>query len=325
MFEYGTQYVHAPRVKGNSGDWMNLGAGVGLIAPAGIVGTFNSPGSTFFVDIFAGDNANAGTDPTIPFQTLAYALTQCTNDRDDRIIIMDAWNEATPIAINISRVHILGLSANPERPYPVWTATGDTNIFTLSDACNSCEIAYMDFGGGATSAGIGMGVSTPMGVVIHHCTFGNGWAGGDTPAYGILCPVAGNATGLAIVACQFRGTGGNAGGVITIDGIHMTMGVNLGGRITNCILMGCPGVAINMAVNGDSFVIAENIIACDADTQGSAITLSATTLGCLVTGNKAMFGDAAGGMVQNPYLDLAAAGSNHWAANMKGAAFIDPA
>ncbi len=269
MFKYGTQYVHAPRIKGNSGDWMNLGPGVGLIAPAGIIGTFNSPGSTFFVDIFAGLNTNAGTDPTIPFQTLAYALTQCTADRDDRIIIMDSWNEATPIAINISRVHILGISASPERPYPVWTATG------------------------------------------------------DTPAYGISC--AGSVTAPAIITCQFRGTGGNAGGTITIDGIAMSTGVNYGGRITNCTLMGCPGVAINIVQNGDSLVIEENKIACDADTQGSAITLSTTTAGCLVVDNKAMFGDAAGGMVQNPYLDLAAATSNHWAGNMKGAAFVDPA
>ena len=317
-------YIRCTRIIGLPGDWMNLGPGVGLIAPAGIVGGFNTPGTVYFTDIFNGDNTNNGLSPDVPFQTIAYALTQCTDDNDDYIIVMDAWNEATPITVACTRVHIIGLSTSPERPYPVLTATGDTNVMVISNASQSSEIANLDFGGGNTAAGIAaIGGSTPMGVIIHDCTFGNGWAG-DTALYGIW--VAAEATALAIMNCQFRGSGGGVtGGTLTGDGIRLTMNANLGGRITGNILQGLPGIAINFTANGDAYVIADNIIACDADTAGSAITLSATTTGCLVANNKAMFGDAAGGMLTNPFLDNAAAGSNHWAGNMKGAAFTDPA
>lgn len=323
MLKNAVGYIRCLRVIGLPGDYMNLGPGVGLIAPAGIVGAFNTTGTVYFTDIWNGDNGDNGISPDTAFQTIAYALTQCVDDNDDYIIVLDAWNEATPITVSKSRVHIIGVSASPERPYPVQMATGDTHVFVFTTDSDMSELANLDIGGGGTSAGVYLDPTVAMGVIIRNCTFGNTWAGGNTPAYGILC--LSNATGIAIVCCEFRGTGGNAGGTITIDGISLLMNVNYGGRITNNILLGCPGVAIQMVTLGNSFVIADNIIACDADTQGSAITLSATTLGCLVTGNKAMFGGAAGGMVQNPYLDLAAAGSNHWAGNMKGAIFVDPA
>jgi len=316
-------YIRCLRILGLPGDVMDLGPGVGLMAPGGIIGATNTPGNVYFVDYLNGNNANAGTYPAAPWQTVAYALTQCVNDHDDYIIVLDQWNEPTPVAVNVTRVHIIGLSSNPSRLYPTWTATGDTAILTLSALSNFCEIAGFDFGGGATHGAIENVAGTPMGVNIHHCTFGETWPG-NTPAYGIN--IALNATAIRISDCKFRGTGGNAGGTITIDGIRWnTAADNHGGDIRNNIFQGCPNVGINISARGDALVIAENLIACDADTQGAAITLGATALGCFVVGNKAMYGDVAGGMVQNPFLDLAAAAANHWASNMKGAAFIDPA
>jgi len=71
--------------------------------------------------------------------------------------------------------------------------------------------------------------------------------------------------------------------------------------------------------------VKDNVIACDADTQGSAITLAANATGCLVVENKALFGEQTAGMANNPYLDQAAAQSNHWTNNYKGNTLVDPA
>lgn len=320
-------YIAAPRIWGNL--W--LGPGAHLAAPGGIIGAFNTMGDVYFVDIFNGNNAWDGTLPerdgaTLhgPFQTIAYALTQCVNDHDDYIIVVDAWNEATPIDIDVSRVHIIGLASSPSRLYPTQMATGNTAIFTISGNCYYAEIAGFELGGGAAHAAIENVVGTAMGVYIHDCIFGSAHCGGNTPLDGILIQV--NSTGMRIENCRFLGTGGNTPGTITRDGIRFIAAASpLGGDIVGNILQGCPGVAINMLNHGDGVVIERNRIACDADTQGAAITLAATIAGCFCVDNKAMYGDVAGGMIQNPFLDGAAAGNNHWAANMKGAAFTDPA
>ena len=314
--------IRCTRIVGLPGDWMNLGAGVGLIAPAGIVGGFNTPGTVYFKDIFNGLNTNDGLTPDTPFQTIAYALTQCTDDNDDYIIVMDAWNEATPILVDCTRVHIIGLSASPERPYPVFTDTGGTPIFQIAAAGNNSEIAYLDLGGGAADASIEC-LNTSMGVTIHHCTFGFGWAG-DTALYGI--EINTNATAIYIGYNVFKGSGGSVAGTITADGIRWAGGASsLGGVIENNRFLGLPGIAVNLLTQAIGMSVKDNVIACDADTQGSAITVAGACAGCLITGNKAMFGQTAGGMANNPFLDSTVAGTNHWSSNMKGAAFIDPA
>ena len=303
--------IRCTRIVGLTGDWMNLGAGVGLIAPAGIVGGFNTPGTVYFTDIFNGLNTNNGLTPDTPFQTITYALTQCTADNDDYIIVMDAWNEATPIAVNITRVHILGLSNNPITPYPTLTATGDTSIMTITSTCNFVEIAGLSFGGGATMAGIHDAAGTCMAANIHHCTFGHSFAG-NTPLHGIW--VAANATGISIQYNFFYGAGNTVGGTITADGINWTgAGVSLGGIIAHNWLLGCPGIALNMAARFIGGVIQENMIALDADTAGAGITMGATATGNLIVKNVATFGEAA---ANNPYLDNGAANANHWAGNM---------
>lgn len=284
-------------------------------------------GRVYFVDGLTGNNANVGTRPSLPWLTIAYALTQCTNGRNDYIIVLDHWQEAMPIAINRTRVHILGLSSNPSNPYVRLNAAGNnTAIFTVSALSHDCEIAGFSFGAGAAHAAIEDLATAPRGLYIHDCQFGHDWAcGGNTPRDGINIAV--NAIAIRIVRNKFLGT--VACGETTRDGIHWDGGAAdpFNGNIDDNEFLGLPTVGINIiaVLPGGAITIRDNIFACGADVAGCAITLGATCWGFLVVGNKALYGDVTAAMINNPYLDSAVAFNNHWMANYKGNALIDPA
>ena len=285
-------------------------------------------GRVFFVDGIAGDDGNVGTRPDLPFATITFALTQCTADRNDYIIVLDHWQEV--VAITITRVHIIGMS-NYLRPssnhsFVQMNAAADTAIFTVTALSNHVEIAGFSFGGGATHAAIENTGGTPMGLHIHDCVFGHSFAGG-TPQDGIRIEL--NATNIRIEHCVFLGTPGGKG-TITRDGIRWQgAGAPLNGDIENNQFKGLPGIAMNFVSVGPAtggITIKDNVIVCEGDTQGSAITLAAATRGFLVVGNKAMYGQLTAGMINNPYLDNAiVAPFNTWVANYKGNVLVDPA
>lgn len=279
-------------------------------------------GRVYYVDGINGNNGNSGITPDAPWATITFALTQCANDRGDYIIVLDHWQEV--VAINVTRVHIIGASRNPNHSFVQLNAVGDTAIFTVTALSNHCEIAGFSFGGGATHAGIENAGGTPMGLYIHDCQFGHAFAG-DTPQDGIRVEI--NATNIRIEKCSFYGNAGE--GTITRDGVRFQGGGNpLNGVIFDNQFLDIPGVGVNfvtVAAGHGGITIKDNVFACDADTQGSAICLGANCAGFLCAGNKALFGDVTAGMITNPYLDNAAPAANHWMGNMKGNAFTDPA
>ena len=322
-------YIYAPRVRGN----LNLGPGHWLVAPAGIIGAFNTMGNVFFQDWWLGDDVNYdGTLPALeagtnhgPFKTYAHALTQCAHDHDDYIIIVDQWGEPTPVAISVRGVHTIGLSTNPSRLWPVWPVndvTGDTAILTISSPSNMCEIAGLDFGGGATHAAIENVAGTPMGAYIHHCMFGALWAG-DTPQDGIRIGV--NATALRVEACKFLGTKVGAQGALTRDGIRFGAAANSrGGDLVDNIFQGIDNVAIDILSHGEALVIKRNEFTVEDLANGEAITIAGgTCAGIMVDDNHAMNGNAQVGYGFTPYRDLNAP-SNHWGRNYRGNTVIEP-
>lgn len=279
-------------------------------------------GNVFYVDGVNGNNGNSGLTPDQPWLTITFALTRCVNDHDDYIIVLDHWQEV--VAINVTRVHIIGATRNPNHSFVQMNAAADTAIFTVTAASNHCEIAGFSFGGGATHAGIENAAGTPQGLYIHDCQFGHAFAT-DTPQDGIRIEI--NATNIRIEKCSFYGNAGE--GTITRDGIRFQGGGNpLNGTIIDNQFLDIPGVGIDfaaVAAGHGGITLKDNVFACDADTQGSAITLGATCAGFLCVGNKALFGDVTAGMITNPFLDGAAAFANHWMGNMKGSGFVDPA
>ncbi len=313
-----TGYILGARVWGN----MNIGPGHYIVAPAGIVGAFNTTGQVFFVNGTSGsDTTLTPGDPSTPLATIAAALALCTSGQDDYIIVEDYWQTGV-ITVNKTRVHIIGLSTNPNNPFVAISALADTTIFLLSSNSNDVEIAGFNLGGGATHAAIEDIAGTCMGAYIHDCQFGHSFAG-NTPQDGIRCTA--NMTALRVENCKFLGNGGSVPGTLTRDGIRFIgAGVTLNGGIVDNLFMGCAGIAINLSrVSG--FEICRNDIAVPTDTAGQAITLAAVSVGNYIAENRALYGNSSPGMVNNPYVDLAVAGSNHWVENFRGSALTDPA
>jgi len=281
-------------------------------------------GRVFYVDGLAGNNGNIGTDPNQPWLTITYALTQCVADRNDYIIVLDHWQEV--VAINVTRVHIIGLSnylrPNSNHSFVQMNALADTAIFTVTALANNCEIAGFSFGGGATHAAIENIAGTPMGLHIHDCVFGHSFAGG-TPQDGIRIGL--NATNIRIEDCVFLGIP-DGKGTLTRDGIHWAgAGDPLNGNLERNQFKGLPGIGINLnfpAVTG-GFTIKDNVFAVPDLANGEAITLQAGVAGCLVTGNKAMAGGD-NAMATVSFRDLSTGppvgSENHWGQNFLGAA-----
>ena len=259
------------------------------------------------------------------------ALTLCVAGNNDYVMVIEDWQEAATIDVNITRTHIIGL-ANYLRPnsnntfVALNSVTNDFPIFTVSGLSEYCEIAGFMIAGGATEAGIENVAGTPSSLHIHDNTFGHIFSA-NTPQDGIRISI--NATNIRIENNVFLGTPGGKG-LITRDGIRWLAGGDpLNGDIENNQFNGLPGIGINfaqVAAATGGITIKDNIIACGADTQGDAITMAAVTRGCLIVGNKAIYGPATAAMVNNPYLDQTiVAPFNAWMANYKGNALIDPA
>ncbi|MDD5510526.1 MAG: hypothetical protein PHI12_06945 [Dehalococcoidales bacterium] len=274
-----------------------------------MAGVANSPGQAFFLEGNTGNDNNVGDIPTAPLRTFAAALAKCVAGRGDYIYVIDAWQDAWPVLINKTRVHIIGMSVNPSNPFVSLNAPADTAIFTLQAESNDAEIAGFNFGGGATHAGIENVGGTPMGVYIHDCQFGHIFAG-NTPQDGIRIGL--NATALRIEKCTFLGT---TPGTITRDGIRFAgAGNSINGAIVNCLFNELPGVGINGVSNMSGFEILNNRFGYPVDNAGAAITLAANCHFNVITGNNANVGKAvAGGVLA--YVDGAA--DNHWTNNYK--------
>jgi hypothetical protein len=290
-------------------------------------------GRVFYVHNWTGSDNNNGIDPGTPFATIAHALTECVDDRNDYIIVLQHWQE-DPIAIDKTLVHIIGISNNPALPFICLNnAANNDAIFTITAECNHVEIAGFMLGGGAGHAAIENLGGTPQQAYIHNCVFGHRFSG-NTPQDGILIGV--NATGIHIEDCIFFGLDAahKVDGLITRDGIHIATGADpMNGVIRNNRFMGIPGVGINLSctLENGGWIIEDNrffIPIVDALAAGWAITLQSPVAGCMVNNNHAMqTGDGTG---NNPYRDLSNPGliaqlKNGWGMNYSGQAVIAPA
>ena len=284
-------------------------------------------GQVFYVDGNTGNDDNNGIDPGTPFKTIAYALTLCNRGANvkgwnDYIIVFNHWQETVPIVVNKKRVHIIGIGY-PGRPMVVLNASIDQPIFQIwGDDGDFCEIAGFDLGGGANHAAIECGgaPNTPDFVYIHDCNFGSEYCN-NTPLHGIWHGAGQGGRSWKIERCTFLGAADTGGGVLISDGIFIAGGNLAHTEIVDCLFMACPGIAINVESWG--CIIRNNDIVLDADTQGAGITLGAGATKCLVSGNRAAYGQATAG--NSPYEDLAADDANAWIGNYHCETVIVPA
>lgn len=101
-------------------------------------------GNVFFVSSAIGNNSNYGgngVDPSTPFSTLAYAISQCTASKGDVIYMMPGHAEtiaaATTLALNKAGVRIIGLGNRNNRP--TISFAGTDSLLSISAASISLE------------------------------------------------------------------------------------------------------------------------------------------------------------------------------------------
>lgn len=115
-----------------------------------------TPGNIFFVNSVTGvDTAGHGTSPDDPFATLAFAISQCTAAKHDRIYLMpghaESLSAAAAIACTISGVDIIGVGHGGLRPTFTWTTTDATwtvsganvRIRNIRCTCSADEVVSM--------------------------------------------------------------------------------------------------------------------------------------------------------------------------------------
>jgi hypothetical protein len=285
-------------------------------------------GKTFWVDTTSwgtgSDSATRGRNPNYPLATIEYAMTLCTANNNDYIIVLNGWdNDTTTISLDKQAVHIIGVNGFNHRAPFVWlkiAGTGALPVFTLqgSNSAN-CEIAGFTLSADAshpcitTAAG---GASTQLVYAhIHHCSFGASIDAANVCQDGILQGADSGLDAVLVEDCTF-------GDEITRDGIRFTTFYQ--GLIRNCLFSNCGSIAIDAitggAATGMPDVISNKFRAVHDKSEGWAITTVACG-GGLITDNQATADFATGG--NNPYLDHA--DLNQWGVNWTWNAVAAPA
>jgi len=146
----------------------NFGFGAQPFAPES-----SGMGKVFYVAAAGNDNYE-GIDPSWPFASITYALTQCEDWRNDVIIVMNntSANEAAfPIVVDVNLVHIIGRWSEAY-PNPTLVPTSDAAVFQIIK--DWVEIAGLELGAGANHGCIESpaGPGTVGHWWIHHCSFG---------------------------------------------------------------------------------------------------------------------------------------------------------
>ncbi len=295
----------------------------GMAFPAWMTEVISRPvglGRVFYVHGLTGSNANNGVDPNTPFLTIAYALTQCADGRNDYIIVLDGWSEDTPIEIvaDKSRVHIIGMACDG-MPLVSLTSNADSPIFEVG--ADFVEIAGFDLGGGDAHGGIEplAGETADM-VYIHHCNFGSEYCG-DTPLHGVFLPtgLTQGAKGWKISKCKFMGDD-TVQGTLTSSGVKIDEGAQH--EVSDNLFHACPVPAISIL--GFGITVKNNDILMGTDAAGGAITVLIGGSMNFISNNRAAREELAAGS-QNPYLDNAAdAVTDAWVANYHAETLTGP-
>ena len=279
-------------------------------------------GDVFYVDGENGSDSvlNAGVDPASPLLTITRALELCTDDENDVVIVLNypeaapPAGEATPIAVNKNRVHLLGAA------YPY--AQGDMKayvdcppgaaaaVFLVS--ARWVEIAYFKIGGGATFGGIELtGAIETKGLSVHHCQFAEKVNAAGPPTYGIDCTEVNCGNWMYVGDCTFYPA-------ISSHAITINNAANPRIIGNHFVCVGGNGVYLGQGASGYG-AITDNYFAIDADgAVGKAIFIDVGgTYGFLVANNMANEGIT--DMGSNPFWDVdAGAPKNAWMGNYLG-------
>ena len=106
-------------------------------------------GSYFFVSSTTGSDVNTGTEPTKAFATLDYALSKCTANKMDVVVLMPGHSEtitgAGGITLDVAGVKVVGMGSGSSRP--TFLMDGATTVTMLVTAAD-CSIENCIFKAG---------------------------------------------------------------------------------------------------------------------------------------------------------------------------------
>lgn len=273
-------------------------------------------GDIYYVDGTNGSNANDGTNRDEPVLTITYALSLCTAGNEDYIIVIGypsagAAGETWPIPMSVANVHLIGDSLYQASPSGWIDPTGDTAAVTLS--ASYCEIAGLEFRGGATAACIESS-GTVWRAYIHHNDFAFQSGARD-----------GIALGLGAVDCPHWLIEHNRFGHltnITRDAIRIEQNSTRSVIRDNYFYVntGTVGIHLQGLCTAIGYIVDNTFKVADA-AAGEAIYVENANAGTVqFHGNRVASGNVA--MVNNPFRDLGA--SCHWGINYAGTAATYP-
>lgn len=242
----------------------------------------------WWVDANASDDTGDGKTPASAKQTLDAVLTLCENTQDDWIFVYDYSGSTNEIVIANSFVHIIGC-APVGMPYPRFQAStsGEAGL-VLGDSADRVEIANVFLASTGSAAGIEFnGAAGSYGCWIHDCQFGRSGNTCGQDGINIGAGVGGAAPYLLVENCKF---GSGVDDAIVRDGIRLD-GNSTGGIFRNNTFQGVGGICINFASGVTGASILDNTMALKADGIGDAVDLNSSCSGCVVSGNKAQYGD----------------------------------
>lgn len=288
------------------------------------------PGEVFWVNSstvlakngISGSDGNKGTY-TQPFATITKALTACTANRGDVIMVMPGYTEDIAAAAgevwNVAGVAIVGLGAGSLRPTLSFTAAAATHTITAANM----SFFNIEWQANFADVAIGLDISAVDGLSFENCHFTE--AGTDLN-YVIMVDLATGADDISFNNCTFIGNDASNDSCINgvaHDGFYMkdcylafntaqtaVVGmVAASGNVTNTWIDNCQfrsnvdgalWVDFNGAANGG---LITNCNVSSLDTAGAQNTLDFTgghSFNCRVSGEADAWGlEGAGGAVYN--------------------------
>lgn len=166
--------------------------------------TVANPGQIFFVSNattllsgqVGGSNGNDGSFQK-PFATIQYAISRCTANRGDIVIVKaghaETISSAAILAINVAGVAIVGLGSGSNRPKLTFTTAITANIPVTAANCSISNFLLIANFADITSAFTATGTSTPTDFVIDNCEFRD-----SSSVLNFLKTFSGNATANSV-------------------------------------------------------------------------------------------------------------------------------
>ena len=295
----GTPYIMRKGVS-RLGDLVD---GYSGLVPLGAVQVLYVNGVTWANGFPAGSDGNDGTIDA-PIHTLTEALSRCTDEGNDVIIVLDYWaatGETWPIAVNKSLVSIIGVGIKPS-----WNWV---QLYSAAAVCMDITGRHVLIRGlGFTPVSTSPAITFDDGaenVWIDQCGFHVG-------LQGILVATADINWGLKITGCHFHTPLSVGGILISDDVVDVVIANNRFDRLAgDCI-------HITSAIEGE---ITGNRFSLKSNGEGLAITLATSVARFHVDDNHATYGEVT---TTSPYEDEGTSTTNGWGLNYLNLTAITP-